>query len=100
MILHTTVLGSGDVILFLHTGIMPIKPVNWNQINEEEVQQQQALLNNINAISYFNSLHDESSWRSLLNITKNNGWYPFHVTGDISNITSPIVRNLIYRFLI
>jgi pimeloyl-ACP methyl ester carboxylesterase len=73
------------------SGIMPKKPDNWNQINAEEVQQQQALLNDKNAINYFNSIHDESSWRSLLNITKNNGWYPFQVTGDVSKITSPVM---------
>jgi pimeloyl-ACP methyl ester carboxylesterase len=26
-----------------------------------------------------------------LDITKNNGWYPFHITGDVSNITSPVM---------
>jgi pimeloyl-ACP methyl ester carboxylesterase len=73
------------------SGIMPIKPDNWNQINEEEVKQQQTLINDINAVSYFNSLHNENSWRSLLNITKNNSWYPFQVTSDVSNISSPVM---------
>jgi hypothetical protein len=48
-------------------------------------------MNDTNAINYFKNLHDESSWRSLLNITKNNGWYLFQVTGDVSNITSAVM---------
>jgi pimeloyl-ACP methyl ester carboxylesterase len=73
------------------SGILPIKPDNWDEINEKEVKLQQALLEDSNAVSYFNSLHNETSWRSLLDLTNDNSWYPFHVTGDVSDISSPVM---------
>lgn len=66
------------------SGITPNKPSNWDQINENEITKQQALLSDEKMIAHFNSIHDEWCWKSLLEINKDNEWYPFD---DLSNVT-------------
>lgn len=72
------------------SGLQSQKPSNWLALHREEVKQQTQLLQNHEAIEYFDRLH-QSSWRQLLETVQDENWYPFKETGDLSGITSPIL---------
>jgi len=72
------------------SGVLPAKPENWLELHNEDVEHQTRLLQSDEATSYFDSLH-QSNWRHLLEIVKNENWYPFKETKDLDGITSPIL---------
>lgn len=72
------------------SGVQSQKPSNWLVLHREEVEQQTQLLQNHEAIEYFDRVH-QSNWRQLLEIVQDENWYPFKETEDLSGITSPIL---------
>lgn len=58
------------------SGIMPVKPPNWIEINEEDVEIQTNLLKSNEANSYFDQLH-ASDWKQFLYMAREQSWYPF-----------------------
>lgn len=72
------------------SGVLPEKTENWLELHYEDVEHQTRLLQSDEATSYFDSLH-QSNWRYLLEIVKDENWYPFKETKDLSGITSPIL---------
>lgn len=70
------------------SGIIPLKPTNWNELIEKDTIMQKALLQNVEAIHYFNSIHT-SDWRDFLIQSMGEDWYPFDETGDLSSLECP-----------
>ena len=60
------------------SGLQSQKPSNWLALHREEVKQQTQLLQNHEAIEYFDRLH-QSSWRQLLEIVQDENWYPLTI---------------------
>lgn len=72
------------------SGVLPAKPENWLELHNEDVEHHTQLLQSDEATGYFDSLH-QSNWRHLLEMVKNENWYPFKETKDLDGITSPIL---------
>ncbi|MEH7511667.1 alpha/beta hydrolase [Gottfriedia acidiceleris] len=72
------------------SGLMPEKPFNWSEIHRKDVDQQSKLLQNDEIIKYFDNLHGEG-WKQFLYMGRNEEWYPFEVTCDLSGLEMPIL---------
>lgn len=72
------------------SGITPGKPENWNQMHQEDVEVQTQLLQNKEAVGYFDQLH-AADWKQFLYMARNDEWYPFEETKDLAGIPSPIL---------
>ncbi|ANU22032.1 alpha/beta fold hydrolase [Planococcus donghaensis] len=72
------------------SGITPEKPEDWLEMHKQEVRFQTELLENNEAIAYFDQLH-LSDWKHLLDVVRNSEWYPFGETKDLTDIKSPIL---------
>ncbi|MFD2630153.1 alpha/beta fold hydrolase [Oceanobacillus kapialis] len=70
------------------SGILPRKPDNWNELNEEDNKQVHEIVKSEEAITYFNEIH-EGDWLTLLKSTEHHDWYPFDLTGDLSDLEMP-----------
>ncbi len=46
---------------------------------------QYGILENANAIHYFDSIH-QSDWKDFLRKSIEQDWYPFHETGDVKEL--------------
>lgn len=72
------------------SGILPEKPKKWLEMNKEDAESQAQLLQNDDAVNYFDSLH-MSDWRQFLYMARDEEWYPFQVTKDLDGINSPVL---------
>ncbi|WP_075618015.1 alpha/beta fold hydrolase [Paenisporosarcina indica] len=72
------------------SGVLAEKPENWLDLHNEDVASQSQLLQNDDAINYFNQLHS-SDWRQFLYIGRDEDWYPFNETKNLDGILSPIL---------
>lgn len=70
------------------SGIMPEKPNNWIQINEDQSKDTAKILKDPNLKSYFDQIH-EGNWTKLLGLTRSADWYPFELTKDLNTIGPP-----------
>jgi len=70
------------------SGIIPQKPKDWIELRKTDIAMQNALLQNVEAIQYFDSIH-ESNWQEFLAESIKEDWYPFHETMDLSAINCP-----------
>ncbi|WP_211653482.1 alpha/beta fold hydrolase [Planococcus alpniumensis] len=80
----------GKVKSLTLSGITPGKPENWSQMHKEDVEVQTQLLQNDEAVSYFDQLH-AAAWKQFLYMARNDEWYPFEETKDLAGIHSPIL---------
>lgn len=78
----------GFVTSLTLSGIIPQKPSNWDELLQKDAAMQLALLNNDEAIHYFNSIH-ESDWQGFLKQSIKEDWYPFNETMDLSALKCP-----------
>lgn len=72
------------------SGITPGKPENWLQMHQEDVKMQTQLLQNEEAVKYFDQLH-AADWKQFLYMGRDEEWYPFDETKDLTGIHSPIL---------
>lgn len=72
------------------SGVMTEKPGNWLQMHQKEIAFQTRLLENEQAVNHFNELH-KGDWRQFLYMGRNETWYPFQETKDLSGIHSPVL---------
>lgn len=72
------------------SGVTKSKPGNWGEMHQEDVQLQADLLNNQEAVQYFNDLHG-AGWSRFIEMGRSEEWYPFHSTGDLTGISVPIL---------
>ncbi|PEL06756.1 alpha/beta fold hydrolase [Bacillus sp. AFS017336] len=66
------------------SGLMPEKPTDWLEIHKKNVEQQSKTIN------YFNNLHGEG-WKQFIYMGRNEDWYPFEITCDLSGLKMPIL---------
>ncbi|CAI9394031.1 MULTISPECIES: alpha/beta fold hydrolase [Bacillaceae] len=72
------------------SGIMPLKPDNWEELHLKDIEQQSHLLQKEEVADYFNQIH-RGDWREALLITQDSTWYPFHEIKDIHALKMPIL---------
>ncbi|MFJ5770986.1 alpha/beta fold hydrolase [Psychrobacillus sp. NPDC093180] len=72
------------------SGITAVKPDNWLELHKQDVEMQTGLLNNYEAINYFNQLH-ASDWRKFIYYGKDAGWYPFEDLEAIAEFNFPVL---------
>lgn len=72
------------------SGIIPEKPENWDEINQEENENITNILNNKETAAYFDGIH-EGDWRAVLASTAGSDWYPFEETNDLSELNMPVL---------
>lgn len=72
------------------SGITPGKPENWLQMHREDVEVQTQLLQNEEAVSYFDRLHT-GDWKPFIHMARETDWYPFDETKDLAGIQSPVM---------
>lgn len=72
------------------SGIIPEKPSDYNELNEEEMENTKRLLDDAEVAAYFDSIHT-GNWRELLKVTQEEEWYPFDETKDLSMLGMPIL---------
>lgn len=70
------------------SGIIPEKPGNWEEINNEENININNILKNNETVDYFNSIH-EGKWQELLQSVSGTDWHPFEETEDLSGLDIP-----------
>lgn len=67
------------------SGIISVKPDNWEELSRQDINMQRTVLNNVEAVGYFDSIH-ESDWQEFLRQSMEQDWYPFNKTGDVSTL--------------
>jgi len=72
------------------SGIIPEKPEDWYELNKEENENIARILENPEAVDYFNSIH-KGNWRTVLSSTEDTDWYPFEETADLSMLNMPVL---------
>ncbi len=72
------------------SGIISDKPDNWTELHAGDVAHQIELLNDPQAVAYFDTLH-ESDWKQFIHMAVNDDWYPFELTKNISEIQVPFL---------
>lgn len=78
------------IITLTLSGIMSEKPSDWESLNKKDKESASTLLNNSEAINYFDTIH-KGDWRKLLKLTEKPDWYPFEETADLSALNFPIL---------
>lgn len=72
------------------SGITPVKPDNWLELHEQDVETQKNILKNKEATHYFNQLHS-SDWKQFLHLGKDENWYPFEDVAAITGFNFPVL---------
>ena len=72
------------------SGVLPVKPENWLELHNENVEGQTQLLHHEETVKYFDSIH-MSDWKQFLYMGRNEEWYPFEETKDLDTITCPVL---------
>lgn len=72
------------------SGVTPLKPKNWESINEEESKFRMNLLKDEDTCAYFDSLHGEG-WQRFIHMGQDEGWYPFEATSSIQSLNMPVL---------
>lgn len=71
------------------SGIFPKKPDHWETLMKEEEERFETLFENEKVVSQLNQMHGKNDWKALLRSSTQPNWYPFHETGNISELTVP-----------
>jgi len=72
------------------SGMMVIKPANWLELHESDVKFQAKLLENKDAILYYNQLH-ASDWKQFIYFGRQEDWYPFEDMKAITHFQFPVL---------
>lgn len=72
------------------SGITPVKPHNWSEMHQKDMEFQANLLKNKEATYYFDQLHT-SDWRQFIYMGRNEGWYPFEDVKTINEFNFPVL---------
>lgn len=72
------------------SGIIPKKPVEWEEMVKQEKENTAKVLESSETVSYFDDIH-EGDWRALLYSTQDADWYPFDETADLSMLKMPVL---------
>ncbi|MGB5944832.1 alpha/beta fold hydrolase [Paenisporosarcina sp.] len=72
------------------SGVLPVKPENWLELHNENVEGQTQLLLQEETVRYFDSIH-MSDWKQFLYMGRNEEWYPFEETKDLDAIACPVL---------
>lgn len=67
------------------SGIIPQKPSNWDELRQADMIMQYGILENDDAMQYFDSIH-QLDWKDFLTKSFEQDWYPFHETGSIEEL--------------
>lgn len=71
------------------SGIFPEKPDHWEALRKEEDERFEKLFENEKVVSQLNQMHGKNDWKTMLRSWNQPGWYPFHETGNISELAVP-----------
>ncbi|WP_411954790.1 alpha/beta fold hydrolase [Alkalibacillus sp. S2W] len=72
------------------SGIIPEKPTDWDEMDKEESENIAKMLENPEAVAYFDNIHD-GDWRELLDSILGEDWYPFEETKDLASLEMPVL---------
>lgn len=72
------------------SGIMSEKPMDWESLNQEDIESTAEILSDPETEGYFNSIH-YGDWKELLRTTEESDWYPFDQTTDLSTLDFPVL---------
>lgn len=72
------------------SGVTLVKPDNWLELHEQDMESQANVLNNQEATNYFDQLH-ASDWRQFINYGKDENWYPFEDLEAIAGFNFPVL---------
>ncbi|MBX0358456.1 alpha/beta fold hydrolase [Halobacillus sp. Nhm2S1] len=72
------------------SGLMPVKPQNWNAMHEESINMQNVMLEKEEVREELDNKH-HSDWQTLLSISRDSEWYPFEETEDLSDLNVPVL---------
>ncbi|MBP2076816.1 alpha/beta fold hydrolase [Oceanobacillus polygoni] len=72
------------------SGIIPEKPLDWEAMEKEDAEQEAKILAVQANVDYFDKIH-HGDWRKLLQSTREADWYPFDETGDLSELSMPVL---------
>lgn len=72
------------------SGVLARKPEDWARMHKEDVEHQRQLLRSEDHVQYFNQLHN-TNWREFIYLARDEGWYPFDQTRDLSDLHMPIL---------
>lgn len=72
------------------SGIIPEKPVDWEEINKKDTENTAKILEDPETVVYFEDIH-QGNWRELLHSTQDVDWYPFDETADLSMLNMPVL---------
>ena len=72
------------------SGVTKQKPENWREMHRADVTAQTELLNNEEVVGYFKNLHG-AGWDRFITMGRNEQWYPFHETSDLTGIAAPVL---------
>ncbi|HJF31954.1 MAG TPA: alpha/beta hydrolase [Sporosarcina psychrophila] len=70
------------------SGVTSEKPSNWAELQRVDASMQMAILENEDAVNYFNGIH-LSDWQSFIRTSQEHDWYPFEETSEVSSIQCP-----------
>lgn len=72
------------------SGVLPERPSNWSEIQENEFERQSSLLENEDLKEYFNLLHGET-WQEFIFLAKKKDSYPFEITASLGDLECPVL---------
>ncbi|MFF2753989.1 alpha/beta fold hydrolase [Psychrobacillus sp. NPDC058041] len=72
------------------SGIMPVRPSNWLEIHEQDVESQANVLNSQEVTNYFDQLH-ASDWKQFIYKGRDEGWYPFDDVNELKEFNFPVL---------
>ncbi|WP_237417013.1 alpha/beta fold hydrolase [Halobacillus litoralis] len=72
------------------SGVTPLKPENWETLNEKESKFRMNLLKDEETCAYFDSLHEEG-WQRFIHMGQDEGWYPFEATRSIQDLDMTVL---------
>ncbi|MGV3465924.1 MAG: alpha/beta fold hydrolase [Heyndrickxia sp.] len=82
---------TNRVLTLSISGVIPTKPDNWDELQRSDTEQQDLILLDENARAYFDALHEKNDWTKFLSLAKKEEWYPFHETGNVKNLSIPVL---------
>ena len=71
------------------SGIFPVKPDNWEELVRQEAEGHEKLLNDEEATKFLDEIHGNNDWKAILKSFDELNFYPFHETGNVSNLKVP-----------
>ena len=73
------------------SGVFPKQPDNWEELSRQEAEHHKNLFDNPEIVEALNQMHGNNDWKALLESFNSDDFYPFHETGELSDVTAPIL---------